>query len=147
MKYFHVLKLQKDNSCILVCSSNLSNFASLYLWKYSIFITYRNWIYCSPLAWFFISEKFIEILILLKTNKELIHTIKTVLQVFPEGVIIRSLDETSAKTITKFANEYAKDIFKTQQITEQTLNRVSVILSSEELKEQGEASVSMVVSE
>ena len=46
-----------------------------------------------------------EMLHLIKDNKQLIHTIKTILQTFPEGVIIRSLDEVTKKTITKFAND------------------------------------------
>ena len=46
-----------------------------------------------------------EMLYLIKENKQLIHTIKTILQTFPEGVIIRSLDEVTKKTITKFAND------------------------------------------
>ena len=58
--------------------------------------------------WIFISFKLKELIILLKTNKDLIHTIQTILQVFPEGVIIRSLDETSKQTILKFANNIAK---------------------------------------
>lgn len=46
-----------------------------------------------------------EMLHLLKENKELIHTIKTILQLFPEGVMIRSLDPISLKCINKFVNE------------------------------------------
>ena len=57
-----------------------------------------------------VSLKLKEIIILLKTNKDLIHTIQTILQVFPEGVIIRSLDETSKQTILKFANNIAKKV-------------------------------------
>ena len=58
----------------------------------------------------YVSIKLKEIIILLKTNKDLIHTIQTILQVFPEGVIIRSLDETSKQTILKFANNIAKKV-------------------------------------
>ena len=58
----------------------------------------------------YVSIKLKEIIILLKTNKDLIHTIQTILQVFPDGVIIRSLDETSKQTILKFANNIAKKV-------------------------------------
>ena len=58
-----------------------------------------------------ISIRIKEILILLKSNRDLIHTIQRILQIFPEGVIIRSLDETSKQTILKFANYIAsKDL-------------------------------------
>ena len=52
-----------------------------------------------------IAKQIKEILYLIKENKELIHTINSILQTFPEGVIIRSLDEISRKTLTKFAND------------------------------------------
>ena len=55
----------------------------------------------------FISLKLKEMIILLNTNKDLIHTIQTILQIFPEGVIIRSLDDKSMQTIMKFANNIA----------------------------------------
>ena len=42
---------------------------------------------------------------LLKEKRDLIHTIKTILQIFPEGVLIRSLDPISLRVITKFANQ------------------------------------------
>ena len=58
----------------------------------------------------YFSLKIKEFIILLKTNKDLIHTIQTILQVFPDGVIIRSLDETSKQTILKFANNIAKKV-------------------------------------
>ena len=49
-----------------------------------------------------------EFLQLLKEKKALIHTIKTILQVFPEGVLIRSLDETTKKVLLEFANDEIK---------------------------------------
>ena len=57
-----------------------------------------------------VSLKLKEMITLLKTNKDLIHTIQTILQVFPEGVIIRSLDETSKQTILKFVNNIANKV-------------------------------------
>jgi hypothetical protein len=44
----------------------------------------------------------------LKDKKELIHTIKTILQVFPEGVLIRSLDEVTKRVLLEFANDEIK---------------------------------------
>ena len=45
-----------------------------------------------------------DMLLLLKENRDLIATIRKILQVFPEGVIIQELDEKSQKYITKYAN-------------------------------------------
>ena len=69
-----------------------------------------------------ISLKLKEMIILLKTNKELIHTIQTILQVFPEGVIIRSLDETSQQIITKFANNISNKEFIEKENREIKIN-------------------------
>ena len=44
----------------------------------------------------------------MKINKDLIHTIRTILLLFPEGVIIRSIDPVTKETILKFANDAAK---------------------------------------
>ena len=66
---------------------------------------------------------------LIKENKDLIHTIKTILQVFPEGVIIRSLDQKSKQTLMKFANEIAKQFFWEQDVAEKD---VTVSISSKD---------------
>ena len=48
-----------------------------------------------PMTSMFIWLKFKKKLLLIKNNKELIHTIRTILQNFPEGVVIRSADPVS----------------------------------------------------
>ena len=65
-----------------------------------------------PLICLFISQKYKEMIMLLKTNKDLIHTIQTILKVLPEGVLIRSFDPVSQKIITEFANDYAQKFVK-----------------------------------
>ena len=60
-----------------------------------------------PIIWMLISLKLKEMIVLLKSNNDLIHTIETILKVFPEGVMIRSVDEISRRTILKFANNIA----------------------------------------
>ena len=60
-----------------------------------------------PTTLYLFSQKMIEMFILLKTNKELIHTIRSILQIFPEGVIIRSIDPVTNQTVIKFANDVA----------------------------------------
>ena len=61
-----------------------------------------------PTSCIFASEKIKETIYLLKTNQNLINTIRTILEVFPEGVLIRSLDPKSRETILKFKNNIAK---------------------------------------
>ena len=61
-----------------------------------------------PMWWFFIAEKVKQIFVYMKANKDLIHTIRTILLLFPEGVIIRSIDPVTKETILKFANDAAK---------------------------------------
>ena len=89
-----------------------------------------------PIIWLFISFKLKELIITNKTNKDLIHTIQTILQVFPEGVIIRSLDERTQHTIIKFANNIAcriligevnqsESMLKIYEINPQQLNQES----------------------
>ena len=68
---------------------------------------------------------------LIKENKDLIHTIKTILQVFPEGVIIRSLDQKSKQTLMKFANEIAKQFLWEQDVAEKD---VTVLINSKSPK-------------
>ena len=63
-----------------------------------------------PCATMFYWVKFKETILLVKTNKDLIHTIRTILQIFPEGVIIRSLDPITKQTLITFANDVAKNI-------------------------------------
>ena len=61
-----------------------------------------------PMCCFFIAEKVKQIFVYMKANKDLIHTIRTILLLFPEGVIIRSIDPVTKETILKFANDAAK---------------------------------------
>jgi len=59
-----------------------------------------------------------EILLLIKENKELVSIIKTILQVFPEGVVIRSLDPESKKTLLKFSNSVFQNKFCDDELLE-----------------------------
>ena len=82
---------------------------------------------------------------LLKINKDLIHTIQNILQVFPEGVIIRSLDERSKELIMKFANNIASKILEKEQQADQENNKLSIqMLSSEHIANQGDYSFTCI---
>ena len=56
------------------------------------------------------SQQIKEIIKLIKEKKELVHTIKSILQVFPEGVNIRSLDPVSMNVVSMFANDVFEQI-------------------------------------
>lgn len=82
------------------------------------------------------SKQIKETLQLLKDNKELIQTIKTILQVFPEGVVIRTLDESTKRIVTKFANEVVSNFIWKDENPE--LTQVNVIPDADEVEEQGQ---------
>ena len=46
-----------------------------------------------PATSMFVTHKIKEMILLIKTNNDLTHTIRSILQAFPEGVIIRSIDK------------------------------------------------------
>ena len=56
-----------------------------------------------------------EILLLIKEKRDLVHTIQTILRAFPEGVIIRSLDQTSKSVISKFSNDVYDDQIRKEE--------------------------------
>ena len=79
---------------------------------FTLYITFLNiWVFY-PIVWLFISQKFKEMIYLLKTKKDLINTIQTILKVLPEGVIIRVMDPLTKEIITKYANDYAQKFVK-----------------------------------
>ena len=55
-----------------------------------------------------IAKVLLEFLNLIHKNEELIRTIKHILQVFPEAVLIQTYDEKTKKIVIKFANDAAK---------------------------------------
>ena len=61
-----------------------------------------------PITSAIVADKIKETIYVLKSNQNLIHTIKAILEVFPEGVLIRSLDSLTKQTVLKFANETIK---------------------------------------
>ena len=85
-----------------------------------------------PLSWFFISEKVKELFIFMKTNEDLIHTVRTILQLFPEGVIIRSIDPVTRQTISRFANDVAWKIILNEAEEEETGKTIVKVIKTEE---------------
>ena len=80
-----------------------------------------------PITLYFGSQNIKEIIILLKTKKDLIHTIRSILQVFPEGVIIRSIDPVTKQTIIKFANDVASQFLKQMDESTEVSEELKVI--------------------
>mmetsp|Transcript_2728 Transcript_2728/g.2283 ORF Transcript_2728/g.2283 Transcript_2728/m.2283 type:complete len:210 (+) Transcript_2728:139-768(+) len=66
----------------------------------SIFITIGSMLH---------SRKIKDMLLLLKENKDLTNTIRKILEIFPEGVIIQEIDGETLRTLTKYANGNARD--------------------------------------
>ena len=79
-----------------------------------------------PITLIFTSQKIKEMIVLLKTKKELIHTIRSILQVFPEGVIIRSVDPVTKQTVIKFANDVANQFLRQQDDKTEILDNLMV---------------------
>ena len=68
-----------------------------------------------PLVWMIVARILLGFIQLQHNNQQLINTIKKILQVFPEGIIIQSLDENTKELIVKFVNyEAQKEIVKNE---------------------------------
>ena len=83
-----------------------------------------------PITLYYGSQNIKEIIILLKTKKDLIHTIRSILQVFPEGVIIRSIDPVTKQTVIKFANDVASQFLKQVDDRAEVSDKLQVIPDS-----------------
>ena len=64
-----------------------------------------------PLIWMLISKIILGLFEQLQRNKKLIKSIKNILEVFPESVLIQSLDENTRTFILKFINNSAQNNF------------------------------------
>ena len=64
-----------------------------------------------PLFWILVWKMTLNFIMLLHKNKVLIETIKNILEVFPESVIIRSYDSPNKPPSVKFINKTAQNDF------------------------------------
>ena len=81
---------------------------SVYFYPGYIFITILI-----PLVWMIIARIILAFLMLIHNNQELVKAIKKILQIFPEGILIQTLDKNSRKLIIQFVNDTAtKEIVK-----------------------------------
>ena len=63
-----------------------------------------------PLISMVIARILLGFILLIYNNQELIKTIKRILEVFPEGIIIQSFDKETKWLVIKFTNDAAKEI-------------------------------------
>ena len=70
-----------------------------------------------PLVSMIVARILLGFLVVIHNNSELIKTIKKILEVFPEGIVIQSLDKRSQELVVQFANEAAaKNVISYQGI-------------------------------
>lgn len=61
-----------------------------------------------PLIFMVIARIVLGFIELLQQNQELSVTIQNILQVFPEGVLVQSIDDSAGGVVVQFANDVAK---------------------------------------
>ena len=62
-----------------------------------------------PLVIMVISRVILGLILVIYNNQDLVKTIKKILEGFPEGIIIQSVDQKSGKLNLKFINDDAKN--------------------------------------
>ena len=80
-----------------------------------------------PITWIIVSDKIKETIYVMKSNQNLIHTIKSILEIFPEGVLIRSFDPISKQTVIKFANENIKSKLQNENSIQSDWSKYEVV--------------------
>ena len=66
-----------------------------------------------PLVWMIIARLILAFLMMIHNNQELIKTIKKILLIFPEAILIQTVDEDSERLILQLVNDTAaKEIIK-----------------------------------
>lgn len=60
-----------------------------------------------PLVCMIIARLILEFLMMIHNNQELINTIKKILLIFPEGILIQTVDEKSGKLVVQLVNDTA----------------------------------------
>ena len=84
-----------------------------------------------------ICKTILDVLFLLHKNKKLIDTIKHILEIFPEGVIIRSLNSSDKRRFTNFTNQSVQHDFELTNFDQTDLNRDNLqILVSNDREEE-----------
>ena len=104
--WFHWKKM-----VLLFWPIQLYNFVMLHI-TYEYISTY---FYCGyaiivillPLIWMVIARLLLGFIMMIHNNRDLIETIKKILEVFPEGIIIQSFDKDSQSLVVKFTNNTA----------------------------------------
>ena len=84
-----------------------------------------------PIASLIVCKNIVDFLKLLQKYEKLLRMIKNILQVFPEGVIIRSINSSDASALVAFVNNTAKDDFGKSITLDDTSNKNIMIDEAE----------------
>ena len=120
--WFHWRKM-----VLLFWSIQIYNFIMLHI-TYRDISTYFYWGYAIivlllPLISMVIARILLGFILMIHNNQDLICTMKKILEVFPEGIIIQSFDENSQQLVVKFANNSAaNEIINYQDLCDKPIN-------------------------
>ena len=88
------------------------NFIMIHLTYSSIshffYLSYLFTVISLPLVIMVISRIILGFILMIHNNQDLIKTIKRILEVFPEAIIIQSFDKDTSKLVLQFTNQAAK---------------------------------------
>ena len=88
------------------------NFIMIHLTYSSIsnffYLSYLFTFVSLPLIIMVISRIILGFILMIQNNQDLIKTIKRILEVFPEAIIIQSFDKDTSKLVLQFTNQAAK---------------------------------------
>ena len=87
-----------------------------------------------PIASLIVCKNIVDFLKLLQKYEKLLRMIKNILQVFPEGVIIRSINSSDASALVAFVNNTAKDDFGQSIALDDTSNK-NIMIDEEQHSE------------
>ena len=110
---------------------HLYNFIQLHL-TYSDISTffYLGYVFMNviiPLVIMVISRVVLGLILVIYNNQDLIKTIKKILEGFPEGIIIQSVDQKSDRLVLKFINDDAKnEIIQYEDPTDRSIDDESL---------------------
>ena len=77
--------------------------------SYFFYVSYIFTIVALPLVIMVVSRVLLGFILMICNNQELIKTVKWILEVFPEGIIIQSIEKDSNKLTLQFSNDTANN--------------------------------------
>ena len=106
-----LLDLSGNKMVLAFWAIQIYNFVQIHLTYSNIstffYLAYIFVVISLPVVTMVIARILLGFILIIHNNQELIKTIKKILEVFPEGIIIQSFDKVSNKLILQFSNEAA----------------------------------------